>query len=192
MSVTINGRAWSISDFQDFQHARPKSPDAAGTPAFPDGIFNDMLAAIATVAAAAAQLQSVSALVAALASQTPTLSSATYNAVLTPNRQGTGYVLQQWSVVTSAGASTLNVGSHRVFFDTSAGPFRVVLQGTPSEFDIIEIADRSRTFGMNNLDFVFNGSIHGSVYAGAGATVTFDVSGDHAIYQFINGAWREL
>lgn len=196
MSVTLNGRSWSISDFQDFAHAQPKSPDTAGTPAFPDGIFGDMLAEASAIAARASSVAShaavvaaASTLLAALQAQAPALSSATYNGDLRPNRTGTGYNLMQWS--TYAASANVAVGSHKIFFNTSGGAFRIVLQGTPSDGDLIEIGDFSRTFGVNAGTFIFNSSIAGSIYGGA-ATVEFDVAGDHALYQFWSGKWREL
>lgn len=190
MSVTLNGRSWTIADFQSFAHARPKSPDAAGTPAFPDGIFGDMLVEMSSLAAAAAAVNSASALLAALQGIAPTISTATHNGDLRPNANGTGYVVRQWSVY--AASTNLAAGSHKIFFNTAGGAFRIVLQGTPVNGDIIDIADYNRTFSNSKAGtFIFNSSIAGSIYAG-GATVEFDVAGDRATYQFWNGQWREL
>lgn len=196
MSVIVNGRSWSLSDFQDFGHAQPKSPDPAGTPAFPDGIFGDMMAELAGLASVAAIVSSqaagvagASALLSALQAAAPTLSTATYNGDLRPNKTGSGYQILQWSVY--AASTNLAAGSHKIFFDTSGGAFKIVQQGTPQQGDILEIADYNRTFGVNAGTLIFNSSISGSVYGG-GATVEFDVAGDHATYQFWGSKWREL
>lgn len=203
MSIAIPGqRTWSITDFQGFAHAQPKSPDAAGTPAFPDGILGDLFSYISTVIGsigghasaavnAAAEASSAAVTAQAVAGQVPTLSSATYNAWLRPNRTGDGYNLLNWTTISSTHGSTLAVGTHRVLFDTSGGPFRIIQQGTAAEGDLMDFGDFERTFGLNNMTFVFNATVAGSVYGG-GATVVFDVSGDRAQYQFWSGKWREL
>lgn len=192
MGVTFpgSGRTWTIADFQGFQHAQPKSPDVAGTPAFPDGIFGDMLtylsAVVGSIAANAAIVNQASALVAALAGATPALSSSTYNGVLAPNRTGSGYAISQFQIISSAAASVAANGNQLLFFDTSDGPFKFVQPGTPGELDKVTIADAVRKFGTNNLQFVFNGSIAGVT----GATVVFDTDGHHMNAIYINGAWR--
>lgn len=202
MSVEIPGqRTWSIDDFQDFQHAKPKSPDPAGTPAFPDGFMNDLLAwasflissingnaSVAVAAAAAASTAAVTAQ--ALVGVTPSLSSATYNAVLMPDAHGSGYELRQWTTITSAHGSTISDGSHRMAFNTSGGPFTLVQQGTAREFQTLEGLDLDRTFGANNLTIVFNASVVGNGSTDSAGTVTFDVSGDHFLAQVIGGKWR--
>lgn len=44
-----NPRTWTIADFRAKAHTQPKSPDVAGTPAFPDGIFGDFLLEVEAV-----------------------------------------------------------------------------------------------------------------------------------------------
>lgn len=192
-------RTWSIADFRQKAHTQPKAPDASGTPAFPDGIFNDLLAEVSLVlssiqtladstSANAAAVEDASVLLAALSAVAPSLSTATYNAVFLPNAAGTGYSVHKWS--SFAASAALAAGTHRILFDTSGGPFKITLTGTPAENDLIEVADLARTFNANNGTLVFNATIAGSIYVGT--TVIFDVAGDHAYYQFISGLWREL
>lgn len=52
MTITLNGRDWSVDDFRDYRRNQPKAPDPAGVPAFPDGIMGDMMAEVARAVAA--------------------------------------------------------------------------------------------------------------------------------------------
>ncbi|MBF0375753.1 MAG: hypothetical protein HQL39_20385 [Alphaproteobacteria bacterium] len=53
MTITLNGRDWSVDDFRDYRRNQPKAPDAAEVPAFPDGVFGDLLVELGQGQAAA-------------------------------------------------------------------------------------------------------------------------------------------
>lgn len=206
MSVTFTrvGRTWSITDFRNRQHTQPKSPDASGTPGFPDGIFNDFLAeaskvlssvdAAASVAQAAiTAVNSASALLAALSTVAPSVSANVAGAVLTVKPDGTGYTLPQWQILNSTTASTISVSTAPLYLlvDTTGGPFTKVVTGTPKNYDLIRIRDYVRQFDTKNFTLVLPAPVAGSAYAST-ATVIFDVAGDMADFLYLSGFFREI